>query len=97
MTNLIFLLDKNSAKGEEVKEYLISETESGLKPLYHKYKDRIDGSLLYKRWNTKLTDIKEFYEKEVNLGNINHNYFSMPIYSTMVGSYQILEDLDNSK
>ena len=56
-----------------------------IRPLYYKFRRASENFQNYKVWSTSLSEVKDFYEKDTDVGTlVNHTYFSMPFYTTFI-------------
>lgn len=53
--------------------------------------------MYYKPHDISLVECKDYVEKEVDCGVINHNFFSVPIYLMFTEQFELIEDFESIK
>ncbi|CDW79829.1 hect domain and rcc1-like domain-containing protein [Stylonychia lemnae] len=99
--NNILLIDNQDGQIKPISREQIpgnrdKSTPTLLRPRYEKFYEK-HGAMKYSKCDVSLKECKEFYEKEYEIGNINHFFFSVPIQLMICTHPDIIEDNENQK
>jgi hypothetical protein len=94
----LILINKSDNNAKEIDRKGITGSEVGMLPRYHKFFQLNDYLGNFKQSDISLQMCKEFYQKEIDIGvNINHSFFTTPIFTILCNSHELIEELESEK